>query len=222
MTSNDVKRLAAMGEGRTLEFKNRVPRPERIAREVIALANTDGGTVLVGVDDDGTVLGVKDAQEEFFALQTALADRILPPVDLRFEPVRISRTREVLVVHVPASGDRPHVLKPDRRPDGTLPKQRAFVRVADQSVEASREAVALMKAEGRGDAVTFTFGDAERRLLEYLDRHEQITVREYARMTTMPPWKASKALVMLARAGIVALQPRQGGEDVFTVGMNGA
>ena len=57
MTSNDVKRLAAMGEGRTLEFKNRVPRPERIAREVIALANTDGGTVLVGVDDDGTVLG---------------------------------------------------------------------------------------------------------------------------------------------------------------------
>ena len=152
MTSNDVKRLAAMGEGRTLEFKNRVPRPERIAREVIALVNTDGGTVLVGVDDDGTVLGVKDAQEEFFALQTALADRILPPVDLRFEPVRISRTREVLVVHVPASMDRPHVLKPDRRPDGTLPKQRAFVRVADQSVEASREAVALMKAEGRGDA----------------------------------------------------------------------
>ena len=222
MTSNDVKRLAAMGEGRTLEFKNRVPRPERIAREVIALANTDGGTVLVGVDDDGTVLGVKDAQEEFFALQTALADRILPPVDLRFEPVRISRTREVLVVHVPASGDRPHVLKPDRRPDGTLPKQRAFVRVADQSVEASREAVALMKAEGRGDAVTFTFGDAERRLLEYLDRHEQITVREYARMTTMPPWKASKALVMLARAGIVALQPREGGEDVFTAGLNGA
>ena len=221
MTSNDVKRLAGMGEGRTLEFKNRVPRPERIAREVIALANTDGGTVLVGVDDDGTVLGVKDAQEEFFALQTALDDRILPPVDLRFEPVRISRTREVLVVHVPASAARPHVLRPDRKPDGTLPKQRAFVRVADQSVEASREAVALMKAEGRGDAVTFTFGDAERRLLEYLDRHEQITVREYARMNKMPPWKASKALVMLARAGIVALQSREGGEDVFTVGLNG-
>ena len=36
MTSDDVKRLAAMGEGQHLEFKNRVPRPERIAREVIA------------------------------------------------------------------------------------------------------------------------------------------------------------------------------------------
>ena len=218
MTADDLRRLAALGEGRTLEFKNRVPRPERIAREVIALANTDGGKVLVGVDDDGTVLGVKDAQESFFALQTALENRILPPVDLGFEPVRISRTREVLVVHVPASPDRPHVLRPDRRPDGTLPKQRAFVRVADQSVEASPEAVAMMKADGRGDAVTFTFGDAERQLLDYLARHETITVRTYARMHRLPPWKASKALVMLARAGILALHPREGGEDVFTAG----
>ncbi|PAP76780.1 AlbA family DNA-binding domain-containing protein [Rubrivirga marina] len=221
MTHDDVKRLAALGEGQHIEFKNRVPRPERIAREVIALANTDGGKVLVGVDDDGTVLGVKDAQEEFYALRTALDDRILPPVDLRFEPVRVSRTREVLVVHVPASADRPHVLKPDRRPDGTLPKQRAFVRVADQSVEASREAVALMKAEGRGDTVTFTFGDAERKLLQYLERHERITVREYARMNRLPPWKASKALVTLARAGIVALHPREGGDDYFTAALTG-
>jgi predicted HTH transcriptional regulator len=221
MTHDDVKRLAAMGEGKYLEFKNRVPKAERIAREVIALANTDGGKVLVGVDDDGTVLGVKDAQEEFYALQTALDDRILPPVDLGFEPVRISRTREVLVVHVPASGDRPHVLRPDRRPDGSLPKQRAFVRVDDQSVEASREAVALMKAERRDEAVTFTFGDAERKLLQYLERHERITVREYARINKLPPWKASKVLVTLARAGIVALHPREGGDDYFTAALTG-
>ena len=221
MTHDDVKRLAAMGEGRTLEFKNRVPRPDRIAREIIALANTDGGKVLVGVDDDGTVLGVKDAQEQFYTLKEALADRILPAVELGFEPVRISRTREVLVVHVPASPDRPHVLRPDRRPDGTLPKQRAFVRVADQSVEASREAVAIMKAEGRGDAVAFTFGDAERRLLEYLDRHERITVKEYARLSRQPPWRASKALVVLARAGIVSLHPREGGDDFFTAARTG-
>ena len=219
MTSDDVKRLAALGEGHTLEFKNRVPRPERMAREVIALANTDGGKVLVGVDDDGTVLGVKDAEEQHWALRQALADRILPPLELDVESVRISRTREVIVVHVPASADRPHVLRPDRRPDGTLPKQRAFVRVADQSVEASKEAVALMRAEGRGDAVAFTFGDAERRLLEYLDRHERITVREYARMTRQPPWRASKALVTLARAGIVALHPREGGADFFTAAL---
>ena len=222
MTHDDLKRLAAMGEGAHLEFKNRVPRPERIAREVIALANTDGGKVLVGVDDDGSVVGLKDAGEEFYALQQALHERILPEVDLRFETVRVSRTREVLVVHVPASPDRPHVLLPDRRPDGTLPKRRAFVRVADQSVEASREAVQIMKAEGRGEGASFTFGDAERKLLEYLERHERITVREYARMTKAPPWRASKTLVALARAGIVALHPRPGGDDYFTAALGSA
>lgn len=222
MTHDDVKRLAAMGEGRHLEFKNRVPRPERIAREVIALANTDGGKVLVGVDDDGTVLGVKDSEEEFWALRTGLDGRITPPLELDYEPVRISRKREVLVVHVPASLDRPHMLVPDRRPDGTRPKQRAFVRVEDQSVEASREAVALMKAERRDDAVTFTFGEDERKLLAYLERHERITVKEYARMNRLPPWKASKTLVTLARAGIVALHPREGGEDYFTAALGDA
>lgn len=222
MTHDDIKRLAAMGEGPHLEFKNRVPRPERIAREVIALANTDGGKVLVGVDDDGTVLGLKDTQEEAYSLDQALRDHILPEVDVRIESVRVSRKREVLVVHVPASDLRPHVLLPDRRPDGSLPKRRAFVRVADQSVEASAEAVSLMKAEGRGEPVTFTFGDAERRLLDYLSRHERITVREYARMTKAPPWRASKTLVMLARAGIVALHAQPGGDDYFTAALGGS
>ena len=217
MTRDDLKRLAGLGEGRQLEFKNRVPRPERIAREVIALANTDGGKVLIGVDDDGSVIGLKDATEEFFALEEALRDLVLPPVEVRTERVPVSRTREVLVVDVPASGDRPHVLVPPRL-NGRQPKRVAYVRVEDQSVEASREAVALMKAEGRGDAVAFTFGDAERRLLDYLDRHERITVKQYARMTKSPPWRASRALVVLARAGIVELHPQPGGADYFTAG----
>ena len=217
MTRDDLRRLAAMGEGAQLEFKNRVPRPERIAREVIALANTHGGKVLIGVDDDGSVVGLKDATEEFFSLEEALHELVIPEVDIRTERVRVSRTREVLVVDVPASEGRPHFLAPPRV-NGRQPKQVAYVRVADQSVEASREAVALMKAEGRGDAVAFTFGDSERRLLEYLSRHERITVRQYARMTKSPPWKASRALVVLARAGIVELHAQPGGADYFTAG----
>ena len=39
----DLQRLVALGEGLTIEFKRRVPRPERIAKEVFALAITQGG-----------------------------------------------------------------------------------------------------------------------------------------------------------------------------------
>ena len=218
MTSDDLKRLVALGEGARLEFKNRVPRPDRIAREIIALANTDGGTLLIGVDDDGSIPGIKDADEELFALDTALDGRVEPPVAFHAQAVRTSRTRQVLVITVPPSPERPHYLRPGADP---RVKRQAFMRFEDQSVEASREAVALMKADGRGDAVAFTFGDAERRLLEYLDRHERISVKQYARMNKMPIWRASKALVTLARAGIVRLHARPGGEDWFTAGAYG-
>ena len=218
MTADDLKRLVALGEGARLEFKNRVPRPDRIARELIALANTDGGTLLLGVDDDGSIPGLKDAHEELYALEQALAGRVEPPLDYRVETVQTSRTRTVVVLTVPPSAERPHYLRPGADPRA---KRTTFVRVEDQAVEASREAVALMKAERRGEAVTFTFGDPERRLLEYLDRHERITVRQYARLNRIPVWRASKALVLLARAGIVALHARPGGEDWFTAGAYG-
>lgn len=213
MSPDALKRLAALGEGPRLEFKNRVPRPDRIAREIIAFANTDGGTVLLGVDDDGTVVGLRDADEELFALDEALASRIEPPLSVRLTRVHVSRRREVVVVEVPPSDDRPHFLRPEGDP---AQRRVAFVRVGEESVEASRAAVDLMKADGRGDAVHFTFGDAERRLLEYLDRFERITVREYGRLARVPPWRASRTLVTLARAGIVRLHAQPGGDDYFT------
>lgn len=216
MTHDDLKRLVLLGEGARLEFKNRVPRPERIAREVIAFANTDGGTVLIGVDDDGTLVGLRDAEEELFALTTALRARIEPDVHVEISAVGVSRRRDVLVVQVPPSDARPHILVPEPGTTGEAARQHAYVRVGEHSVEASREAVRVMRADGRGEAVAFTFGEPERRLLEYLDRHERITVAEYARMAEMPPWRASKTLVALVRAGIVRLHNGAGGEDVFT------
>lgn len=220
MTLLDLKRLAAMGEGTRLEFKNRVPRASRIAREVVALANTEGGRVLVGVDDDGSVVGVKDIDEEAYALREALDQLVDPPLDVVMLRVRVSKRREVLVVDVPASHERPHFLLPDPLGDADQSgRKTAFVRVADASVEASRAAVDLMKADRRGDSVAFTFGDNERRLLEFLDLHERITVREYGRMTRIPPWRASKTLVTLVRAGILALHAQPGGGDFFTAAL---
>ena len=211
MDVRDLKRFVALGEGPHLEFKYRVPRPDRIAKEVIALANTGGGRVLIGVGDDGSLVGVKDAEEELFALRAALTAHCEPPIVLAIEGVRISRRREVLVLDVPRSAAKPHYLVPEG--EG---KRKAYVRVGDESVEASREAVSLMKAEHNPRDVRFTFGEAEQQLMRYLERYERITVREYARLVGLPAWKASKTLVLMARAGVLRLNP-ESGEDYFTV-----
>jgi predicted HTH transcriptional regulator len=217
MDVQDLKRLVGLGEGAHLEFKRRVPRPDRIAKEVIALANTNGGKVLVGVDDDGSLVGVKDAEEELFALQEALETHCEPPVALAINGVRISRRREVLVIDVPRSAQRPHYLISDEpTANRSAPLRKAYVRIGAESVEASREAVSLMKAERDPRDVRFTFGEAEQQLMRYLERYERITVREYARLSGLPVWRASRTLVLMARAGVLQFHPDTG-EDSFTV-----
>jgi predicted HTH transcriptional regulator len=221
MTLDDLKRLVSLGEGLQIEFKHRVPRPDRIAREVIALANTRGGKVLVGVDDTGTLVGVKDPEEELYALREALDAHCEPPVRLAIEGVRVSRRREVLVVDVPESSQKPHFLVEEGGGDGAPAdpagevRRTAYLRYGSHSIEASREAVRLMRAERNASDVRFTFGDAEQLLMRYLERHERVTVRQYARLAALKERDASHALVLLTRARVLR-HHADPAEDYFT------
>jgi len=209
MTLHELSRLASLGEGRSLEFKHKVPRPERIAKEIIAFANTHGGQLLLGVDDNGAILGVRDANEEEFALDEALKMHCEPPVAIRIEKIAVTNNREVLVVQVPESEAKPHYL--------ILENSRcAYVRVDDMSVEASREKVRLMKSEHTHANVKFEFGDKELMLMRYLEQYGRITVTQFAKMAHLPRRRASQTLVLLARARIVILHST-GNEDYFTL-----
>ena len=56
MTKDDLNHLIALGEGQTLEFK-RSPS-EDFGREMVAFANSIGGVLLIGIADNGTIVGV--------------------------------------------------------------------------------------------------------------------------------------------------------------------
>lgn len=210
MTLQEVNQLASLGEGLNLEFKRKVPKPERIAKEVIAFANTHGGRLLLGVDDDGSVVGVRDAEEEEFALQHALNAHCDPPVPFDVAHVAVTNRRFVIVVHVPESDEKPHYLV-----NGGEARV-AYVRVDDQSVEASREHVRLMRNAPAEGKVTFEFGEKELMLMRYLETYGQITVRQFASLANIPRKRASQTLVLLTRANILRLHPDPK-HDYFTL-----
>lgn len=214
MNLRELSQLTTLGEGQHLEFKKRVPAPERITKEVIAFANTGGGRLLLGIDDDGTVVGVKDAAEEEFAFLQALNKHSDPPVAISIERIPVSRKRDVIVVVVPVSKDRPHFLI-----DPSNGVRTAYVRVEDMSVEASREAVRLMQARQHPDDVLFEFGEKEQILLRYLDSYGRVSVLQFASLADISPQAASHTLVVLARANVLQLHsdPR---EDYFTLAYN--
>lgn len=215
MTHSDLERLVTAGEGEYVEFKQRVPTDERIVKEVIALANTSGGKLLLGVSDDGSIAGVRDPVEERFVLERALDRHCEPEVEYTIALVRGQDGKEVLVVDVPESRKKPHFLVEGQDSDRT-----AYVRIDDKSVEASREVLEMMGEEDRSDAVRIEFGENERKLMRYLDQYERITVDQYARLVDISANSASEILVHLTKINVLSLHANEK-DDFFTLAYPG-
>ncbi len=99
MTPADLDILIQQGEGTTLEFKESLS--SSFSRELVAMANTVGGKLLLGVRDDGTVTGVKDSNALRARIQD-IARNCDPPVKVLVEPVD-----DVLAIHVRESDAKP-------------------------------------------------------------------------------------------------------------------
>ena len=99
MTLDDLEILIQEGEGTTLEFKERLS--SSFARELVALANAIGGRILLGVRDDGTVLGIQDSNSLRARIQD-IARNCDPPVQVHAEPVG-----QVVTIHVKESASKP-------------------------------------------------------------------------------------------------------------------
>ncbi len=206
-----------MGEGQQLEFKKRVPEGSRLAKEVTALANARGGRILIGVTDEGHVVGVRDPEEEEFSLHEVLGAFCDPPVRHHTYRIPVSRRREVILVEIPESHEKPHYVVDPAEGE----RRQVYVRIRDMSVAASREAIRLMRYGGTSDNVRFEFGEKELTLMRYLDEYGRISVDQFARISGAPRRVASHTLVLLTRAGLLAhhLDPAS---DFFTLAAGGS
>jgi ATP-dependent DNA helicase RecG len=96
----------AGGEDSFTEFKREIEHNDRFAAELIAFANTEGGQVFVGVDDDGTVFGIADTRKSEERILNVGRNNCVPPMDLLIEKIDVDGLR-VIVVHVPRRLGRP-------------------------------------------------------------------------------------------------------------------
>jgi predicted HTH transcriptional regulator len=214
MTRQQLLELIAGGESQTVEFKRHFSSPEKIAKELCAFANTRGGYLLLGVDDDRTIVGVPSEKQEIELITMVCSFYIEPPLDAEVWVVTVEH-KDIIVVYVAPSQNRPHrVVQPGSRPHSAS----VFIRHHDQSVLASREMVRLLAAQ-RPDAppVTVTIGRRERLLFSFLEQHGRITVAQFAKLANISRRRASQILVRLTRAGVLQIHVEGGGTDYFTL-----
>ena len=107
MTPQELQTLIQQGENAAVEFKALPLRPEALAREMVAFANSAGGTILLGVADDGTVLGIDGSDQLEEWVMNIARTAVIPALTVTYETVAINATR-VAVVAVPKGSDKPY------------------------------------------------------------------------------------------------------------------
>lgn len=218
MDYKDVNRLIEEGEGFDIEFKRKVSTPEKIARALIAFANTKGGHILFGVDDDGSIVGVESEKSEVDLIYEAgtqfCVPEILPAID-----IVAFNVDDVIVATVAESAQKPHYFAgagcngPPDAAEGT----RVYIRVNDKTVMASKEVVKILRDE-RPDAppMRIMIGENEKRLFRYLEANDRITAKEFSHLVNVSENRSCRILVSLVRAGVVRIHTLER-TDFFTL-----
>jgi len=108
----ELYKIIEDGENSTVEFKRKFSSPEKIAKEMIAFANTKGGRILFGVDDDKTIIGVESEKGELESIKTAAKFYCEPEIE--FETGLLLRRRGC-GLREKAGGARQKYARGDRR-----------------------------------------------------------------------------------------------------------
>ncbi|MFC4872274.1 helix-turn-helix domain-containing protein [Negadavirga shengliensis] len=207
MTLQEVGKMAREGEGLHVEFKKKATYPEKIVKEIVALANTDGGYLLIGVDDDGTVSGQRFIDEEVYVMDKAIEELIFPPLKLDKEIFTLNPKKGVAVYKIHKSDRRPHFIYEDK-------KKKAFIRVRDRSIQASKEMWEILKRQKREENIIFKYGRKEEILMKALESRTYITLKEFMQLAKLPVYIASRTLVRLVLANVLDVIPQES-EDKF-------
>ena len=169
-------------EGKTLEFKRDLSSPTGPLRTITAFANSAGGRLVIGIADDGTVVGVEDplAEEERVAslIDDWISPQLVPAIDL----VPLA-DKTVLVVDVPLSTRRPHYITRQG------PEAGIYVRLGSSTRQADPALVAELQRNAHG--IAFENLPEPRAALTDLDLSTLAELRGRAPPTRMTCWRSA-------------------------------
>jgi len=203
-----IKSLILQGEGVMLDFKKTITNTGKIAKSLVAFANNKGGKLLIGVADDGSIKGVKSEEEEKYMILTSAHQFCKPAIEPYFEEIYVD-DKLVLVVNIPESDTKPHYALDDQK------KWWAYIRIDDKTVLASRIILEVLKQERKNDGVLISYSENEKKLLEYLEQNEKITLKEFSKLLRSSYRKAQKVLVSLILTNVIRSHTSEK-EEYFT------
>ncbi len=192
--SKYIYKLIEEGEHQMLDFKFEISDSKKIARTLVAFANTDGGRLLIGVKDNGVISGIR-SEEEKHMIQTASELYCNPVVKYQAREWSVDG-RTVLEVIVPKSKCK------HKAPDHNN-KYKVYIRVKDQNILADNLLLKIWKYQNNKQNVQITFTDAEMFLLKYLNENKVITINDFINKAQINRREAERILVNFSLANLI-------------------
>lgn len=197
----------ANGENEVLDFKKTISSASKIAKTLSAFANHKGGTLLVGVNDNKTISGVR-SEEEKYMLEMAANFYLKPPISIEIKEWEFGG-KMVLEAIIPAGNQKPYYAKDEEG------KWWVHIRVNDQSLLASKIVVDVLKRNSTNQSNLIRYTENEQAILRHLDKNQRITLKEICKMLNISRWRAQRILVALVSAGVLRSHTTEK-EEFFT------
>lgn len=184
-----LKRLISEGENQQLDFKFCISDSRKIAKTLSAFANSEGGRLLIGVRDNGTIAGIK-SDEEIYMVDTAALLFCRPEISFSTK-LHIVGGKSVLEVIVTKGNKRPYQARDENG------KWNSYFRHNDQNLVANRVLLQVWRKRERRSGVLVKFSKTENTLLEYLGKNKSITLSKFRKITGIKLYKAESILANL-------------------------
>ena len=198
-----LQELIAKGEGEQLDFKKIIQDSRKIARSLVAFANTKGGKLLIGVRDNGTLAGI-ESDEEAHMIEAAGLVYCRPPVEFQLQIHRLEG-KNILEVNIPRAMDQLHFAQNEEG------KWEILIRDKDECRVAGKEFAEIFKLKQKKEGNLLKLGPAENKILELLRSNPKgLSVKQGSKSAKIPLWKSAKILTRLAATGIIEYDALQG------------
>lgn len=132
-------------ESSILEFKREFPKNDQIVKSIIGFCNQNGGKLIIGIDNDGIIIGVpeNEIQQVLEYLEKSILEVSYPPILARVYAQNIGK-KTILIIEVSAGMNKPYYIKSEGIEKGT------YIRLGRSTMRATPEIIDELRWQSRG------------------------------------------------------------------------
>jgi predicted HTH transcriptional regulator len=198
-----LRNLIVNGENQHLDFKYCVSDSRKIARTLIAFSNSEGGRLLIGVRDNGSIAGIK-TDEEYYMVETAAHLYCRPEISFTVKQ-HTAEGKTILEIEVKKGDKRPYQARDENG------KWLAYFRNHNQNLVANRVLLQIWRKEKKPKGVLVKFSKTENLLMEFLQKNGSITLSGFRKIAHIKAYKAESILANLIIFKVVVMKASEKG-----------